>query len=60
MLKALQPSKEWTKKKEEFWFDPNGEPIRGILAKLIMNSFENGKGNKKRKEAVFKAAGLPI
>ena len=46
MLKDLQPSKQWNKKKENFWFDPKGEPIRGILAKLIMNSFETGKGNK--------------
>tara|TARA_B100000683_G_scaffold132434_1_gene129318 strand:+ start:2087 stop:2737 length:651 start_codon:yes stop_codon:yes gene_type:complete len=36
MLKQLQPNKKWTEKKEKYWFE-NGKPIRGILAKLIMN-----------------------
>ena len=36
MLKQLQPNKKWTEKKEKYWFE-DGKPIRGILAKLIMN-----------------------
>ena len=48
LLKAFQPGKQWTEKKENYWFDQHGEPIRGILAKLVMNSFESNKANKKR------------
>ena len=33
-LKMLQPGKEFTEKKTMFWFSA-GEPIRGILAKLV-------------------------
>jgi hypothetical protein len=50
LLKAFQPGKKWNQAKENFWFDEKGEPIRGILAKLLMNSFpgESTSANKKR------------
>ena len=34
-LKRLQTAKKWTEKKENYWFDAEGLPIRGIVAKLI-------------------------
>lgn len=35
-LKKLQPQKKWTVRKEKHWFH-QGEPIRGIIAKLVVN-----------------------
>ena len=62
LLKAFQSSKKWNPAKEKFWFDENDEPIRGILAKLLMNSFpgESTAANKNRAHAVLDAAGLNI
>ena len=34
-LKILQPGKKWTPAKLAYWFTPDGEPIRGILAQLL-------------------------
>ena len=34
-LQLLQPIKKWTPKKLAYWFTPDGEPIRGILAQLL-------------------------
>jgi hypothetical protein len=34
-LQILQPGKKWTEKKLAYWFTPDGEPIRGILAQLL-------------------------
>ena len=34
-LQILQPDKKWTPKKLAYWFTPDGEPIRGILAQLL-------------------------
>ena len=33
-LQFLQPIKKWTPKKLAYWFTPDGEPIRGILAQF--------------------------
>ncbi len=38
LLKTLQPGKKWNTTKEKFWFDEKNQPIRGILAKLVMNA----------------------
>lgn len=35
-LVLLQPErKEWTKRQQTFWFEADGQPIRGILAQLL-------------------------
>lgn len=39
-LKCLQPGKTWTSAKEQYWFR-DGEPIRGILAKLVAGARTN-------------------
>lgn len=52
-LKKLQPEKKTT----NFWFK-NGEPIRGILSKLVGNSVKDGKNYKKRLEAIKELTGV--
>lgn len=44
-LQILQPGKEWTPAKLKYWFTPDGEPIRGILAQLL-GSMVRCKGGK--------------
>lgn len=46
-LKKLQPGKKWTDAKLEYWFK-NGEPIRGILAKLLGGAVKPGPTGRKR------------
>lgn len=36
VLKEIMPKKKWTEKKENYWMS-NGEPIYGIVAKVVMN-----------------------
>ena len=35
LLKQMQPRKKWTPEKEDYWFSPHGQPIEGIIAKLL-------------------------
>lgn len=44
-LQILQPGKKWTPAKLKYWFTPDGEPIRGILAQLL-GSMVRRKGGK--------------
>lgn len=44
-LQILQPGKKWTDAKLKYWFTPDGEPIRGILAQLL-GSMVRRKGGK--------------
>lgn len=52
-LKKLQPEKKPT----NFWFK-NGEPIKGILSKLVGNSVKEGKNYKKRLESIKEISGV--
>ena len=54
-LKELQPNKNWTEKKLNYWFK-DGEPIRGILSKLVGTSVKNTPTGKKRLEIIKKLA----
>ena len=61
-LKKLQPGKEWTEAKINYWFkNINGkrEPIRGILAKLVGGAVKETPLMKKRREIIKSLAGLP-
>lgn len=57
LLKQLQPGKAWTAAKERYWFDGAGQPIRGVLAKLVANAFQGEPSAAKRRRiaAVMKA-----
>jgi len=52
-LRILQPEKKPT----NYWFK-NGEPIRGILSKLVGNSVKGGKAYAKRLEIIRDLAGV--
>lgn len=52
-LRILQPEKKPT----NYWFK-NGEPIRGILSKLVGNSVKGGKAYAKRLEIIKELAGI--
>lgn len=56
-LKILQPGKVWTSKKEEYWFK-NGEPIRGILAKLVGSCVKNTPSLKRRQKIIMELTGV--
>ena len=62
-LQILQPGKKWTPAKLRYWFTPDGEPIRGILAQLL-GSMVRRKGDKltptskRRQKAVCAEWGL--
>ena len=61
-LKKLQPGKEWTEAKINYWFkniDGRKEPIRGILAKLVGGAVKNTSLMKKRREIIKSLVGLP-
>lgn len=49
LLKQLQPGKCWTGAKERYWFNKQGEPIRGVLAKLVANAFQGAPSAAKRR-----------
>ena len=57
-LQILQPGKKWTPAKLRYWFTPDGEPIRGILAQLLgsMVRRKSGKltGTSKRRQKVVR------
>jgi len=46
-LKVLQPGKKWTEKKINYWFK-DGQPIRGILSKLLGMSVKDSPTGRKR------------
>jgi len=62
-LQILQPGKNWTDAKLNYWFTPSGEPIRGILAQLL-GSMVRSKGgkltptSKRRQKVVCQKLGL--
>lgn len=44
VLQQIQPKKKtWTPKKKEWWFTKDGQPIRGILAKIVAGARTNTK-----------------
>ena len=49
MLQQLQPGKKFTPAKISYWFDPDGSPIRGILAKLAAGALREDKVHNKRR-----------
>lgn len=56
-LQLLQPGKKWTPAKLNYWFTPDGEPIRGILAQLLGSMVRRKDGkltstSKRRQKAV--------
>lgn len=56
-LQLLQPGKKWTPAKLSYWFTPDGEPIRGILAQLLGSMVRRKDGkltstSKRRQKAV--------
>jgi hypothetical protein len=57
-LKAFQPDKnDWNEAKERYWFDADGKPIRGVLAKLVANAFQGpASAAKKRRQVAVLAA----
>ena len=56
-LKLLQPKKKnWTEKKERYWFADAKTPLRGILAKLLSGVFSNPR----RSKAVAEFLGIPV
>ena len=62
-LQILQPGKKWTRAKLAFWFTPEGEPIRGILAQLLgsmvrRKADELTPTSKRRQKAVREKLGL--
>ena len=62
-LQILQPGKTWTPKKLKFWFTPDGEPIRGILAQLLGSMVRCKAGkltatSKRRQKVVREKLGL--
>ena len=62
-LQFLQPIKKWTPKKLAYWFTPDGEPIRGILAQLLGSMVRRKAGkltpiSKRRQKAVCEKLGL--
>ena len=48
VLQLLQPGKKWTPRKLNYWFH-DGQPIRGILAKLAAGALRADKVHKKRR-----------
>ena len=56
-LKLLQPDKQFTKKKEQYWFVED-EPIRGILAKLVGSIVAKPSSMKKRIKAISNHLGI--
>ena len=61
-LKLLQPDKkDWTKAKEEYWFDKQ-QPIRGILAKLVgaIVTDKSSKSYQKRAKEISKYLGINV
>ena len=62
-LQILQPGKKWTPAKLRYWFTPDGEPIRGILAQLLGSMVRRKGGkltptSKRRQKAVCAEQGL--
>lgn len=57
-LKQLQPNKKWTERKEAYWFR-EGEPICGILAKLVGNAVKDPKRMKVLQSMVDKVVTCP-
>lgn len=64
-LQLLQPGKKWTHRKLffKYWFTPDGEPIRGILAHLLGSMVRRKSGkltptSKRRQKAVCEKLGI--
>lgn len=62
-LQILQPGKKWTDAKLKYWFTPDGEPIRGILAQLLGSMVRRKAGkltatSKRRQKVVREKLGL--
>ena len=62
-LRILQPGKKWTPAKLKYWFTPDGEPIRGILAQLLGSMVRRKSGkftpaSKRRQKVVCEKLGL--
>jgi len=51
VLKQLQPKKKWNPAKEKYW-TRNGEPVHGIIAKLVGNAVKDPKRLKMLQEMV--------
>lgn len=62
-LQILQPGKKWTPAKLKYWFTPDREPIRGILAQLLGSMVRRKAGkltstSKRRQKTVCAERGL--
>lgn len=58
-LKWLQPGKDWTARKEQFWFHET-TPIRGVVAKMLGSMKDRTPTARARRQLIAKRMGLKV